>query len=270
VTVIISVAVPPFVFQVADRRITSRSNGRPHVEDDASNKAILYDGRFCLAYTGSAQIALKRADIWVAERLCEASTVKTGFQHVRDGLSDLWASRPSYRDRAFTLVGVGWVFSPEPTPAHCIISNVMRPGPVWLPEPARDFEFQMDVADPLRGVSVWTAPAWMSDQETGALRGRVLEALDEKKSLEAIIALVVASLRDVADRHEEVGHDLMLSVIPQRAATPSGDWPAVTGGPISDDVPTFLHLPVRRDPIRYGPTSASPGGGAMTDFSGGR
>lgn len=78
-TLILSCLTPKYIVQVSDRRLTW-SDGR--VANDSANKAILFHGKACFAYTGIAQIGSQRTDEWIANHLIE----QTGLQNAIDAL----------------------------------------------------------------------------------------------------------------------------------------------------------------------------------------
>jgi hypothetical protein len=83
-------------------------------------------------------------------------------------------------------------------------------------------------------------------------------------TLDAAVRLVVAAIREVAAAHDEVGTDLLLSVLP-RASVGGPDVLLLTGGP-PGNTPTFHYLPDGGDPIQYGPTFVC-NGGIMSDLT---
>lgn len=268
VTLIVSVIVPEWIFQISDRRVSLlHSDGRLEVRDDRTNKAILYDGRVSIAATGLAELEGQRADMWIAEHLHKAATVNEGFRDVRDALTALFRRRP-YRGHQFTCVAAGWARQRlGPTGLYAVVSN-MHGSDGWLSSVQEEFWYGFDLA-PVGAFGIFTAPAWMTPSEESELRENLNANLARNPgSLEDAIESVCVAMRRVASREPAVGRDLMLSVVPEASATPKDMTMFLTFGGIAPDHPTFFYLPDGdSNGVSYGPTFVMPNeGGIVTDF----
>ena len=71
-TLILNVATPHYVLQVADRLVTRRAADGFRPFDPLSNKGIVYfakDGVGAISYTGAAYVGTTPTDRWLTEKL---------------------------------------------------------------------------------------------------------------------------------------------------------------------------------------------------------
>jgi len=82
-TLILSCLTPKYIVQVSDRRLTW-PDGK--IADDAANKAIVFHGNACFAYTGIAQIGAQRTDEWITNNLLDQPNIQQAIDHLKSAL----------------------------------------------------------------------------------------------------------------------------------------------------------------------------------------
>lgn len=246
-TLIVSVISPDFVFQVSDRRVTlQHADGRREIREEPLTKAVVFCDRAIFGFTGYAQVDLKRSDLWIAEQLREVQDLGDGFDRMRSRLTQVW-KRPQYRG-GHTITAAGFKLNGDgtTTPYYAVVTNQFADGE-WLAKPTNDFRWLYELA-PDKTVGVFAAPGWLSAERLQVLRAEVAAT----ESLDTAVGLVVTAIREVAAAHDEVGADLLLSVLP-RSSVGRPEVLLLTGGP-PGETPTFHYLPADEDPVQYGPT----------------
>src|SRR5258708_6773944 len=129
-TLILSLATPEFLVQVADRRLSLMyPNGRFVVNKEEVVKQTLFCNRMIFAYTGLANIGSLKTDVRLAHKLGELPTesVDEAITHLRDRATEAFRSiyhPPRIKIHAF--VGLGWTRLSDDgpfLPTMCRISN---------------------------------------------------------------------------------------------------------------------------------------------------
>jgi hypothetical protein len=246
-TLVVSVVSPDFVFQVSDRRVTlEHADGRREIREEPLTKAVVYCDRAVFGFTGYAEVDLRRSDLWIADQLKDVRDLGEGFDRMRDRLSVIFR-RPRYR-AGHTVTAAGFKLNNDgtTTPFYAIVTNQFADGQ-WLVKPAKEFRCLIELA--LAGaVGVFAAPGWLAGARLQSLQEEVAAA----DTLEGAVASVVSAMREVAAAHDEVGPDLLLSVLP-RSSVAKPEILLLTGGP-PGETPTFHYLAADGDPVQYGPT----------------
>lgn len=258
-TLIVSVIDPDFVFQVSDRRVTLvHPDGRRDVRDEPLTKAVVYCDRAIFGFTGYAEVDVQRSDLWIADQLKDVRDLGDGFDQMRARLTEVFR-RPRYR-AGHTITSAGFKLNGDgtATPFYALVTNQFADGK-WLAKATSEFVWLVELApEGCRGV--FAAPGWLSEKRLQALRADVAAA----DTLDAAVGLVVAAIREVAATHDEVGFDLLLSVLP-KASIGRPEVLLLTGGP-PGRTPTFHYLPSGEEPIQYGPTFVC-NGSIVSDFT---
>lgn len=219
---------------------------------------MVYCDRAVFGFTGYAQVDRLRSDLWIADQLKDVEDLGAGFEAMRNRLTEIWR-RPQYRlGHSVTAAGFKRNKDGSVTPYYAVVTNQMGDG-TWLPKPTRDFRWYVETA-PAGAVGVFAAPYWLDEPRLRRLRDDIAAATD----FGAAVDHAVGAVREVADRHAEVGADLLLSVLP-RVSVGRAQVMLLTGGP-PGETPTFHYLPLGAEPTQYGPTFVC-GGSVMSDLT---
>jgi len=269
VTVIISVIAQDLVFQVSDRRLSRTLGGKVIPEPKPANKAVLFCNRAVFGYTGYAFLPPRpprgeegmRTDLWLANELKDFQNLGDAFEHLESRLSQVFKN-PRDRQMGHTVTAAGFKLEADgaSAPYYAVVSNQLNKDGEWTsPQGVVRWDYQ---TRPPGTVGVFAAPGWLPGARLQRLRLDVAAA----DTLDAAIGPVVEAIREVADRTEAVGKDLMLSVLPRSSV---GDNPSVvlTGGvALGEGTPTFHYLPEHGAAVAYGPTFVC-NGSVLTDFT---
>jgi hypothetical protein len=261
-TLILTVASGNVVFQVSDRRLTARrSDGSLEVRDDASNKAIFYENRFLISYTGWAELEGTPTVLWLADRLADVPSPHN-FETIRQRLTDIF-QKPEVKRIPQSVVITGYVDVGHGLQhSFGLITNSLDKNGNWT-SPKAEFEF-VRVPLPANAALVNAAPNWMSERAYNGLKRNLQNIARRRLSVTSSIRLCVEAVREVAKVHREVGESLMPSVLPIGAAGPR-PYSYLLNGPPSDNKPTFQYLAAdESEPVQYAPILVS-GGRITTD-----
>jgi hypothetical protein len=260
-TLIVSVVGPGLVFQVSDRRVTVVApDGTRSVREEPAIKSVVFCNRAIFGFSGYAELERTRTDLWIADRLVEANSVADGLDRIRARLDRVWTG-PRY-EFGSSVVGVGYLLdnSAAKDPFIALVSNQFADGE-WLE--TRQPTFSTTLMRFANEIAVFAAPGWLQEDAITDLK----QQLGTARDLESAVSAVVASIREVAREHLEVGADLILSILPQSSA---GDRESVLRGSLdgrlSVESPTFHYLPEHASSVVFGPTFVC-GGSVSTDFS---
>src|SRR2546427_8471416 len=106
-TLILSLATPEFVIQIADRRLSSLyPGGRIVPNKEEVTKQTVFCNRMVFAYTGLAKIGSVATDVWLAHKLAELPTesLSEAVIYVRDRATEAFRRirhSPSVKRHAF-------------------------------------------------------------------------------------------------------------------------------------------------------------------------
>lgn len=90
-TMILTCLTPDFVIQSSDRRVSVVKDNKVQWYDDHRNKALVYKSQFVFAYTGQAEIPLKKNGQiiwtytidWAAEQLSKGKNLKEAVSYLK-------------------------------------------------------------------------------------------------------------------------------------------------------------------------------------------
>jgi hypothetical protein len=246
-TLVLSVTTPDFVLQVSDRRIVRvGSTGRiASVDDDDATKAVLVlpSPPMTFAYTGLAEIAGTRADVWLMEALGGGITLHERMVALTDRATEAFSKLPR-RERAIehALVGVGWgrlVPGAPLEPFCCTISNRIGADGSRLPTVRRAFGMWCEILRD-RPFGFYEAGQPLLPAEKTRLKRVIGQAVARKPSPGPVGRLLGEQVRSVAARNEAVGRGLLLNSLPR----PSENGPQdLRVGPPARPHATFLYVP---------------------------
>lgn len=244
------------VVQVSDRRISlMHGDGSTELRDDVTNKAVLYENRATLAFTGLAELENETTDLWIARRLAEPPDLNAGLEKLTSDLTELFRRKP-YRGHYHSIVIAGWKRNgpDEPTGFSGLVSNHFRLGGEWLSSPSAEFDWFVEMAKPNLPTLVFV-PNLMPKGAGTALYRELLRVKNRGLNVTNAVSLMADAIRSIADYRPTVGRELMASVLP-RSAVPRGPVAEMTvvSGVVNPDVPTFYSISASGDEVAYGPT----------------
>lgn len=245
-TLIVSVVAPAFVFQVSDRRVTLlHSDGRRSSQEEPLTKSVVFCDRAVFGFTGYAQIDLMRSDLWIANQLKDVTGIQDALAKMQARLTEVF-KRPQYRlGHTVTAAGFACYRDGSVHPYYAMVTNHYVDGE-WLAKPLAVFRADIQLAPP-NGVGVFAAPDWIAPLRLKKLQHDVALA----ETVELAVSYVATAIREVAAQHDEVGADLIASVLPRPSVGRSEIF-LMSGGP-PGDTPTFHYLPATGDPVHHGP-----------------
>ncbi|MER6590891.1 hypothetical protein ABT214_03290 [Micromonospora purpureochromogenes] len=266
-TLIATLASNSVVVQVSDRRISLlHPDGSTELRDDVTNKAVLYENRATLSFTGLAELENETTDWWIARRLSASPSLNDGLEKLTSDLTALFRRRP-YRGHSHSIVMTGWKRNggAEPTPFAGLVSNQFEVGKGWRASPSADFDWFVEMAKPELPTLVF-APDLVPMRSAKALYRQLLRVKGRGLNVANAIDLIAEEIRSIADYQPTVGRELMVSVLP-KTAVPLGPVAEmfVVSGHINPDVPTFYSLSASGDQVAYGPTMVM-NGMIVSDF----
>ncbi|MFI7662311.1 hypothetical protein ACIBTW_25840 [Micromonospora parva] len=255
-TLIGTLASDTVVVQVSDRRISLlRGDGSTELRDDVTNKAVLYENRATLAFTGLAELENQTTDMWIAQRLAEEPDLNAGLERLTSDLTELFRRRP-YRGHCHSIVITGWKRNglEDPTPFSGLVSNHFRLGGNWLSSPLAQFDWFVEMARPNIPTLVFV-PNLMPRGAGTALYRQLLRVKNRGLNVTNAVTLIAEAIHSIADYRPTVGRELMVSILP-KSAVPRGPVPEmiVLSGGVDPGVPTFYNISANGDVVAYGPT----------------
>ncbi|WP_328532968.1 hypothetical protein OG836_22485 [Micromonospora zamorensis] len=255
-TLIATLATNSVVVQVSDRRISLlHPNGSTELRDDVTNKAVLYENRATLTFTGLAELEDETTDLWIARRLADTPNLNDGLEKLTNDLTALFRRRP-YRGHSHSIVMTGWKRNGpvEPTPFSGLVSNQFEVGKGWRASPSADFDWFVTMARPELPTLVF-APDLVPKSSARALYRQLLRVKSRGLNIANAVGLIAQEIRSVAGYRPTVGRELMVSILP-KSAVPLGPVSelSVMSGHVNPDVPTFYSLSASGDQVAYGPT----------------
>lgn len=247
--------------QVSDRRISLlHRDGSTELRDDITNKAVLYENRATLAFTGLAKLEGENTDIWIARRLAATTNLNDALEKITDDLTALF-QRAFYRSHCHSIVIAGWKRNgpDEPTGFSGLVSNHFRLGGKWLTSPEPKFSWFVQMARPELPTLVFV-PNLVPKKVGTSLYRQLLRVKHRGLNVANAVTLLADTIGSIADYRPTVGHELMVSVLPRSAVPPGASTEMTTiSGSINPDTPTFYMLSASGDQVGYGPTIVTNG-----------
>jgi len=274
-TLILSLAAPPFVVQVADRMVTAFDTGE--VVRDNAIKLVLYDNRVTFAFTGLAQLEGVTTDRWLAQTLSVPARNNLGqvCKHVTEQATRAAlrpeATRLKWWKRKLAFMGVGFTRSSPVAPwlpIAILISNFH--GSDWQECDYRyDFSFYYKIHDSPSNNWGWGRIGASIGNDYHRVE-KFLQTCRRRNAGPGAFATVFRhAIISVADLNKAVGQDVLVAAIPCPTAvglypfpiTGNGtfdtalfhDWPATrTRGVLTS--PLFAYPGVVAGPLQMVPT----------------
>ncbi len=219
-TLILSAVAGDYAVQVSDRRLTVGAR----VEDDETNKAVLFCGRFAFAYTGLAKVAREPTDEWLTRALVNAKT-----ESLSDAVDSLACQataafqkiRYSKIEKRHAFVGVGWTRLRNEgfvSPIICSVSNALDGKGNWLNEAKDDFSVNYSIGPGQPCFNVVSAGQALLDKDLSHLRRKIRKCFERKTGPEPIVRYLTEEIHRIANRNPKVGKSLMVVCLPKHTA----------------------------------------------------
>lgn len=255
-TLIATLVAENVLVQVSDRRISLlHRNGSVTWRDDLTNKAVLYENRATLSFTGFAELEGVKTDLWIASRLAGEANLNDGFERLTSDLTALFRRRP-YRGNPHGIVIAGWKRNGPalPTGFSGLISNFHEVGIGCRRDVSDEFDWFIQPGHADRPTLVF-APYYVPRSDQTALYRLLLRTATRGLHVSNAVRLISRTIQSAADVHRTIGKELMVSVLP-RSAVPLYDVGPfmVLNREITPDAPTFASISENGDIIQYGPT----------------
>jgi len=119
-TMILTCLTKDFTVQASDRRLSIVDGNKVRLEDDHSNKALVYKKQFVFAYTGQAKIPVRKNGQytymstidWATEQLSKGKNLEDAVYNLKYRATELMDSNqirklPGYK-RRIAFVGAGF------------------------------------------------------------------------------------------------------------------------------------------------------------------
>lgn len=266
-TLILSAVVRDYAIQVSDRRLTRAGK----LEDDETNKAVLFCNRFCFAYTGLGFIGVTPTDEWLTKALVNAKTqslseaTRSLAQQATDAFRKIGWSRAQKRH---AFVGVGWAQLRNEaflSPIICSVSNAHNADGVWLDKARDEFTVFHRLWSEKPIFDVIATGQSLQSQELKFLRRNLRRCFDHKTGPELISEYLIHQIRRIAEESDLVGKSLMVVCLPKQSVLTSSMFLtnlAPGSQKTMKDVQSFYYLPDGEDDrVRFGPDTACAGQG---------
>ena len=275
-TLVLSCITPNVVYQVSDRRLT-RLGTPTTIVDDEANKAVVVNGRVAFGYTGLAEIAGQKTDVWLTKAIAvgpvdQMATIAervraTATRDFRNLPCQPWVKRQAFQ-------GAGWFgINGGLSPGVILIENALENGR-WLREARDDFRVvpvfpRLSVGGSIPGTqafNVYAVGLDPSDDEKSAVVNLLASAIGHRNSTPStVLEALIRSMRWLSSRHPEIGPGLMAMCIPKEAAIETqrtGQMVMLMGRPM-ESISTFLYVSANDSIVHYGPHFVGGGGTAM-------
>lgn len=218
-TLILSYVAPDFAVQCSDRRVSLP--GGSHVEDRA-NKAIFFCHHTAWAYTGIAQVGMKRTDEWLFNQFMGKTTAGEATQAIAKELTRAlrMMATPTGADprilKRIAIIGVGFAqFSAEgPEPVLSIVSNFYDESEGW-----KQFA-NIRVTPHVRRTGdqpfIFSAGQTMAPKRLVALERGIRTALRRKVGPHAIARLLTEEVQEHGRYNRSIGRNVISTLITRR------------------------------------------------------
>lgn len=265
--------------QVSDRRVSILApftirNGHLFREyiplDDNTNKAIWWNGRIALSYTGLASIAGMRTDVWITKTLAKFPTFQEGIEGLQNEATSYFQKYEPYHPQQgfLAFVGMGWSDKSselQGLPFLFLISNFHDALAKPLEFRQSKFIASFGTISDSQDVLLYVTGQPLFKHEYYGLTRYIRIALKKHASPQLILQLLAGTIRDVANHNSAVGKNLMMISLPKNKESPTIKLPNGQIGRIdlsglpSKESPSFYYLSELDKPIEYGPNVASYG-----------
>jgi hypothetical protein len=247
-TLILSALTQDYVVQVSDRQL---SIGGKRI-DPPTNKSVIFCGHIAYGYTGQGFIENKTTELWLVDVLASAQSPKQALEAIASRATDAFRRSP-LRNKRHAFVGVGFgTISNELQPLLCVISNYTDTQDRQVKGVRETFAYDCTMLDPGNSFYLFPAGQRLQKSEVGAFVANASSVV-KRADAPAMADLLVRKIREVADRTETVGKDVMITIFP-KSAVPFSSITTSFGPKTLTGQATFRYRPADdRHDIFYGP-----------------
>jgi hypothetical protein len=241
-TLILTCLAKDYVVQASDRRLSYWDGKKVVIDDDDSNKVLIYENRFVFAYTGLAKLPVRNNGLdtnqsaidWAAEQLSKGKNLEDAVHYLKNRVTDLMNTNRIRKfrahDRWLAFVGAGFdeIETGEKRKRRAlriVISNFIEEDGTLLNQPRDVFSVQIDPLPENRRAELLVAGQRLSldakqAQERKALLTDILKrCFKRKKGAETVGIILTQEILAVAKENEYVGSNIMCTFMP-RASRP--------------------------------------------------
>ncbi len=259
-TLILGGLTERFVILASDRRVVRLSDGS--VIDDETNKHVVLCGHFHLGYTGLAEVAGTRTDIWLVETLSREDP-KDYFRALAANATRLFASiRLPDRRKRHAFLAVGWSNDRDGqlVPLCVVVSNALDASGHWSDGPRRAFDIRVSrIPVGERSLVRW-AGAEPTPDDVRRIRRLMRRLTDHSSGPNAAGRILATYIRMTAARNRTVGNSMLISALPRMAVPANTISLSFVDPLLSLDEARALYVPSGTvSPVQYGPSLVCPG-----------
>jgi SEC-C motif len=184
-------------------------------------------------------------------------------------LGQYFSSLPPDRDRHHAIVGAGWTdeaLLASRTPCLMSVSNSLDEEVRWQDVPSDDFQVTVRPHDPSDPISLLVAGVELDETTRVRLHARLLDQVAASPEPAPVGAILVETIRQVAQENRAVGSGVMVNCLPI-APGPSPYEIHLIAGPPRADVRTFSYVPPDQfEHVLLGPLIVGTGGIQLGEF----
>jgi hypothetical protein len=212
-TLILSALTQDYVVQVSDRQL---SVGGKRIEPP-TNKSVIFCGHIAYGYTGQAFIENKTTELWLVDVLAGAQSQSPtqALEAIASRATDAFRRSSQLRNKRHAFVGVGFgSISNQLRPLLCVISNYTDTQDRQAGGVRDTFTYDCTMLDPRNSFYLFPAGQRLHESEVGAFIANARSVV-KRADAPAMAELLVRKVREVADRTETVGKDVMITIFPK-------------------------------------------------------
>jgi len=233
-TLILTCLTKDFIVQASDRRLTRTVGGKVELDDDDSNKALIYSNHFVFAYTGLAKLhdQYPSAIDWAAQRLSEKENIGDAVLHLGNQASDLmnsnhirnFYSRSPASVKRLAFVGAGFADVEEDgrknrRSLRIVISNFFRrEDGTWPALPYRHFSVYYNWLPKNCDAELFVAGQQLPKKRHIEFTRFLRQCVRHKVKPETFGRLLMREIRAVAEKNDYVGKNIMCTFVPRAFA----------------------------------------------------
>jgi len=231
-TMILTCLTKDYIVQASDRRLTVMKNGKLEVDEDHSNKALIYGNHFVFAYTGLAKLPVWKnmessyqyAIDWAAQQLSEGKNVGDAVSHLRNCVTEFMNSnrvrKLPERVRRLAFVGAGFDDiesggKRSRRPLRIVISNFIEDDGTLLDQPSNVFSVKYGQLLKNHGVELFVAGLQLSEERRIEFTRLLKRCVRHKVRPETIGCLLTQEIQAIADKKDSVGKNIMCTFVPR-------------------------------------------------------
>jgi hypothetical protein len=272
-TLILSMFYRDHIIQVSDRRLTD-SKGR--LFDDDSNKAVFFENRILIAYTGLSNTGGQKTDHWLAQTLAEIEAESDStyvnpdwlFTKLADRATDAFQKiSPAYglnkAQKRHAFVALGWYKrnnSGQYDPIFYSISNAFTENFTWLVEAQDKFSVRrFPQQNTHYSAFLLQSGEQISIQRLNKLSRKIRECGNRGTSPEAVLTLLVNAVRNEAKTKRTIGQNLLIVSIPKNSINSPFFLTDIspTGNATMQDTASFRCMSPSRNTFQFSPICVS-------------